>query len=332
LGERVLEWKLDNLAYETDLSFEEEEDESLEKEFEAYKHISLKKTEDSKLLNVNYDSEDILQVYLKQIGKIKLLKPDEERDLAKTVKEGRGREATIARKKLIQANLRLVVNIAKRYVGRGISFMDLIQEGSVGLIKASNMFDYRKGYKFSTYATWWIKQTILRCIANNSRTIRIPVYLNEKIRTLNAANVKLLEELKREPSDEELAAEIKTTVKKIQAVKKAIIKEPVSLDMQIAEDLTLEDYVQDDSYQAPELNIQGLLLEKDVKKLLDTLNERERLIMAARFGINGQKPKTLEDIGHMLGFSKERIRQLQESIIKKLRYKQQFKHLREYLN
>ncbi len=327
-----MDWKLQNLAYETESGLGEDNSDDYEKEFEAYKQVSLKKAENSKIFNVNYDSEDILQVYLKQIGKIKLLKGDEERELAKTVKEGKGKEARLARKKLIQANLRLVVNIAKRYVGRGISFMDLIQEGSVGLIKASNMFDYRKGYKFSTYATWWIKQTILRCIANNSRTIRIPVYLNEKIRTLNAANVALAEKLDREPNDTELAEELKTTVKKVQSIKKAIIKEPVSLDMQIAEDLSLEDYVQDESYRAPELNIQEIMLEKDVQGLLRTLNERERLILAARFGINGEKPKTLEDIGHMLGFSKERIRQIQESIIKKLRYKQQFKHLREYLN
>ncbi len=302
-----------------------------EKEFKKYKKISIKK-KNAEGFTLNYNGEDTLQVYLRQIGKIKLLKTEEEKSLAKAIQEGEEVKSEIARKKLIQANLRLVVNIAKRYVGRGISFMDLIQEGTIGLIKAVDMFDYKRGYKFSTYSTWWIKQTILRAIANNSRTIRIPVYLNEKIRTLSGAVAKLSEELEREPTEEELANELNVNVKKIRSIKKAIIKEPISLDMQIAEDLSLEDYVPDESYRSPDTSIQKILLEKDINRLLETLNERERMILISRFGINGKQPKTLEDIGNMIGFSKERIRQIQEGIINKIRYKEQFQHLKEYLN
>ena len=324
-----MEWKLENDFWSNEQNFLYDNESSENYTYSKPLKLSSKKTQDFRLI---YDDEDILQVYLKRIGKIKLLKADEEKKLAQAIQEGSPREANMAQKKLVQANLRLVVNIAKRYTGRGISFMDLIQEGSVGLIKASTMFDYKKGYKFSTYATWWIKQTILRSIANNARTIRIPVYLNEKIKMLSAANSKLSEQLKREPTDSELADELDISIKKVQSIKKAIIKEPISLDMQIAEDLSLEDYIQDESYKAPELNIQGLMLEKDIDKLLKTLNERERTILTARFGINGQKPQTLEDIGNILGFSKERIRQIQEALIKKLRTKRQFAYLKEYLN
>ena len=252
--------------------------------------------------------------------------------MAKTIQEGDLEEAKEAQKNLIKANLRLVVNIAKRYTGRGLNFMDLIQEGSLGLIKASKMFDYTKGYKFSTYATWWIKQTILRAIANNAKTIRIPVYLNEKIRTLNNASQKLADKFNRQPTEKELAEELNTTVKKIESIKKAMVKEPISLDMQIADDLYLEDYVQDDSYRSPDTNIQKIMLEKDIQKLLDTLKERDKFILKSRFGINGEKSRTLEEIGNILGFSKERIRQIQEVIIKKIRQKKQFKHLKDYLN
>ena len=329
---KILDWQVSSLPLNEDLFYEnEEENTSYEKEFEEYKQIHLKKNSTINY-NLNYDSEDLLQVYLKQIGKIKLLTLEEEKELAKTIKEGSPKDSAKAQKKLIQANLRLVVNIAKRYTGRGILFMDLIQEGSLGLIKASTLFDYKKGYKFSTYATWWIKQTILRSIANNSRTIRIPVYLNEKIKALAIANSKLSEKLNREPNDEELAQEMNITVKKLKSIKKAVIKEPISLNTQIAEDLFLEDYVADDCSKNPEECIKNIMLEKDIQQLLNSLKEREKFILSARYGINGQKIQTLEDIGNMLGFSKERIRQLQEAIIAKIRAKSRFRHLKEYLN
>ena len=199
-----------------------------------------------KTFNTIANKDEILQMYLKDIGKIKLLNRSNETLIGKTIKEGTKKEAKIARKKLIQANLRLVVSIAKKYTGQGILFMDLVQEGSLGLIKAAERFDYTKGFKFSTYATWWIKQTIIRAIANNSRTIRIPVHMSDKIRTLKKALVKLHVELGREPVDEELADYLKLDVKKIKSIKKAMIKEPVSLDTPVAQDLCLEDYIKDD--------------------------------------------------------------------------------------
>ena len=326
-----MEWQTAELPIKEDFFDEQEEDCDYEKDFEEAKQISLKKASIFGC-NTYCDSDDILQVYLKKIGKIKLLKADEERALAKQIKEGEPAEALKAQKKLIQANLRLVVNIAKRYTGRGLLFMDLIQEGSFGLIKASTLFDYKKGYKFSTYATWWIKQTILRAIANGARTIRIPVYLNDKIRTLNCTISNLSERLHREPNDFEIAGEMGISVKKLNSIKKAVIKEPVSLNTQIADDLYLEDYVADTEANNPEENTKSIMLENDVHKLLNTLNERERFILTARFGLNGCKTHTLEDIGNILGFSKERIRQIQETIVSKLRTKEKFKHLKEYLN
>lgn len=275
---------------------------------------------------------DILQNYLKDIGRIKLLKTAEERELGKTIKEGRRKDAQLAKKKLVQANLRLVVSIAKKYIGQGVLFMDLVQEGSLGLMKAADKFDYTKGFKFSTYATWWIKQSIVRAISNHSRTIRIPVHMTDKIRLYKKVAAKLAAELGREPTDEEMSIRLGISVKKLDNIKNAIFKDPVSLDTPIAEDLVLEDYVADDSYKSPDSTTQTAFLYKDVMSMLDFLNQREKTILINRFGLDGHNKKTLEEIGKTLGFSKERIRQIENIALRKLKEKHEITHLKEYLN
>lgn len=275
---------------------------------------------------------DILQNYLKDIGRVKLLKSSEEKELGRQIKEGKTKEAELAKKKLVQANLRLVVSIAKKYIGQGVLFMDLVQEGSLGLIKAAEKFDYRRGFKFSTYATWWIKQSIVRAISNHSRTIRIPVHMTDKIRLYKKVSAALSAKLGREPSDEEMSEKLGISVKKLENIKNAIFKDPVSLDTPIAEDLVLEDYVADDSYRSPDSTTQSSFLYKDVMSMLDFLNQREKTILVNRFGLDGHNKQTLEEIGRILGFSKERIRQIENIALQKLKAKHEISHLKEYLN
>lgn len=275
---------------------------------------------------------DILQNYLKDIGRIKLLKSSEEKELGKKIKEGKAKEAELAKKKLVQANLRLVVSIAKKYIGQGVLFMDLVQEGSLGLIKAAEKFDYQRGFKFSTYATWWIKQSIVRAISNHSRTIRIPVHMTDKIRLYKKVFSALTTKLGREPSDEEMSEKLGISVKKLANIKNSIFKDPVSLDTPIAEDLVLEDYVADESYRSPDSTTQSSFLYKDVMSMLDFLNQREKTILINRFGLDGHNKQTLEEIGRTLGFSKERIRQIENIALQKLKAKQEISHLKEYLN
>ncbi len=295
-------------------------------------YLEEEEQEEIKTFSTIANKDEILQMYLKDIGRVKLLNRNSEIALGKTIKEGSRKEAQIAKKKLVQANLRLVVSIAKKYTGQGILFMDLVQEGSLGLIKAAQRFDYSKGFKFSTYATWWIKQTIIRAIANSSRSIRIPVHMSDKIRMLKKAIVKLSVQKGSEPTDEELSDYLKIDVKKVKSIKRAMIKEPVSLDTPVAQDLCLEDYISDDENKLPEISTEKEFLNKDIISILDILNQKERFIILNRFGLGERKTKTLEELGRILGFSKERIRQIENEALKKLRRSQEAKSLKDYLN
>ena len=275
--------------------------------------------------------DDILQMYLKDIGKTKLLKRKEEFELGRDILEGDEKKSLEAKKKLIQSNLRLVVSIAKKYTGQGVLFMDLVQEGSLGLIKAANRYDYSKGFKFSTYATWWIRQTIVRAIANNSKVIRIPVHMIDKIRLVKKAMFELSYQTGKEPTIEEISMKLKMPEKQVKVALDTIKLEPMSLDTPIAENLALEDYIPDDNYVSPEINTQSSMLKMHIENVLKELNSKERKIITHRFGIDGKKPKTLEELGKEMGFSKERIRQIEAIAIKKLRTINNINHLKEYL-
>ena len=276
--------------------------------------------------------DDLLQMYLKDVGKTKLLNQKEEQYLGKLIKEGNKHDSLKAKKQLVQANLRLVISIAKRYVGQGVLFMDLVQEGSIGLIRAAEKFDYTKAFKFSTYATWWIKQTIIRAISNNSRSIRIPVHMTDKIRKYKKAVLDLTFELNREPNEKEIAEKMNISLKRIQSIKKAIINEPISLDTPVTEDLSIQDYIADKSYKYPEELAQLSSLNECIPRLLNNLHERERKIIEHRFGLSNETKKTLEELGKILGFSKERIRQLEDLAINKIREDKLTKKYREYLD
>lgn len=284
-----------------------------------------------KIFNSISNEDDILQMYLKDVGRVKLLSFQEEKRLGKIIQEEKGLQSEIAKRKLVQANLRLVVSIAKKYVGQGVLFMDLVQEGSLGLIRAAEKYDYSREFKFSTYATWWIKQTIIRAISNNSRTIRIPVHMADKIRKYKRIACELGNKFNREATDKEIAEKMGINVKKIQGIKRAIIKEPISLDTPVTEDLSIQDYIQDESYRSPEEQTQKMALSEAMEELLVNLDERERKIITCRFGINGEQTKTLEQLGNMLGFSKERIRQLEDVAIKKLRNKECLNHYKAFV-
>ncbi len=277
------------------------------------------------------NDDDILQMYLKDIGKVKLLNSKEEKALGKEIKEGKKSDAEIAKRKLVQANLRLVVSIAKKYIGQGVLFMDLVQEGSLGLIKAAEKFDYSRNFKFSTYATWWIKQTIIRAISNNSRTIRIPVHMTDKIRKYKKMYTTLSFELGREPTDTEVAQRLGITLKQLMAVKKSIIKEPISLETPVTDDLNIGDYIEDKSYRSPEIQTKNNVLKGSIEDLLSTLPEREKKIISCRFGINGEAPRTLEQLGEIMGYSKERIRQLEDSALTRIREKKELQHFRDFI-
>ena len=278
------------------------------------------------------NNDDILQMYLKEIGRKKMLTKKEEIELGRIIQEGKSEEKEIAKEKLVQANLRLVVSIAKKYIGQGVLFMDLVQEGSLGLIKAAEKYDYRKNFKFSTYATWWIKQTIIRAISNHSRTIRIPVHMLEKIRRYKKACSDIMTSSSTDNDIDNLSKITGLDTKKLEEVKNALKKEPVSLDTLVTEDLCIQDYIEDTTYTSPENSTQNKLQHKDVIKLIGILDKREQEIIKRRFGIGNEEPKTLEQIGNIMGFSKERIRQIENSALQKLRNVDYINNLRSYLD
>ncbi|WP_352407783.1 RNA polymerase sigma factor RpoD [Acetoanaerobium noterae] len=273
--------------------------------------------------------DDPVRMYLKEIGKIPLLSAEEEIDLAE--KMGYGDE--IAKKKLVEANLRLVVSIAKRYVGRGMLFLDLIQEGNLGLIKAVEKFDYKKGFKFSTYATWWIRQAITRAIADQARTIRIPVHMVETINKLIRVHRQLLQEYGRDPKPEELAKEMDMPEEKIREIMK-IAQEPVSLETPIGEeeDSHLGDFIPDDDAPAPAEAAAYSLLKEQLEDVLCTLNEREQKVLKLRFGLEDGRARTLEEVGKEFDVTRERIRQIEAKALRKLRHPSRSKKLKDYLD
>lgn len=285
--------------------------------------------EEIKTFNSIAHEDDILQFYLKEIGKIKLLKSEEEKQLGKLIKE---KKDIVAKRKLIQANLRLVVSIAKRYVGQGVLFMDLVQEGSIGLIRAAEKFDYSKNFKFSTYATWWIKQSIIRAIANHSKTIRIPVHMADKIRKYKSAYVILSTDFGREPTEQELADFLCVSISKLQKIRNSIILEPISLETSVTDDLCLRDFIEDKSCNNPEEQTKDTFLKLGIPELFNVLTEREKSVITHRFGINFEKPKTLAEVGDMLGYSKERIRQIEENALTKMRRFSKTNHMRDFID
>lgn len=273
--------------------------------------------------------EDPVRMYLKEIGKVPLLTAEEEKDLAMKMEAG----DMEAKKRLAEANLRLVVSIAKRYVGRGMLFLDLIQEGNLGLIKAVEKFDYRKGYKFSTYATWWIRQAITRAIADQARTIRIPVHMVETINKLIRVSRQLLQELGREPLPEEIAEELDMPVERVREILK-ISQEPVSLETPIGEeeDSHLGDFIQDDNVPVPAEAAAATLLKEQLGEVLDTLTDREQKVLRLRFGMNDGRARTLEEVGKEFDVTRERIRQIEAKALRKLRHPSRSRKLRDYLD
>ena len=273
--------------------------------------------------------DDPVRMYLKEIGKIPLLKPHEEVEYAKRMHEG----DELAKQRLVEANLRLVVSIAKRYVGRGMLFLDLIQEGNLGLIKAVEKFDYEKGFKFSTYATWWIRQAITRAIADQARTIRIPVHMVETINKLMRVSRQLLQELGRDAKPEEIAKEMDLSEEKVREIMK-IAQDPVSLETPIGEeeDSHLGDFIPDDDAPAPDISAAYSLLKEQIDEVLSSLNEREQKVLKLRFGLEDGRARTLEEVGKEFDVTRERIRQIEAKALRKLRHPSRSKKLRDYLD
>lgn len=303
------------------ISDEDDEDILLDDEDEDLEAIDLSVPEGISI-------EDPVRMYLKEIGKVPLLSADEEIELAKKMEYGDEE----AKKRLSEANLRLVVSIAKRYVGRGMLFLDLIQEGNLGLIKAVEKFDYTKGYKFSTYATWWIRQAITRAIADQARTIRIPVHMVETINKLIRVQRQLLQELGREPSPEEIAKQMNMPVERVREIQK-ISQEPVSLETPIGEeeDSHLGDFIQDDNVPVPAEAAAFTLLKEQLLDVLETLTEREQKVLRLRYGLDDGRARTLEEVGKEFNVTRERIRQIEAKALRKLRHPSRSRKLKDYL-
>jgi RNA polymerase primary sigma factor len=317
-------------------TFEELGVDLLQDELEEPDIEDLEEVEDIKLdeidLSVGMDGinvDDPVRMYLREIGRIPLLSYDEELELAKKVLEGDEE----AKQKLAESNLRLVVSIAKKYVGRGMLFLDLIQEGNMGLIKAVEKFDYTKGFKFSTYATWWIRQAITRAIADQARTIRIPVHMVETINKLIRTSRHLLQQLGREPTPEEIAKEMEISVEKVMEIQK-IAQDPVSLETPIGEedDSHLGDFIQDDDSPAPQDSAAYTLLKEQLEEVMETLTPREAKVLKLRFGLEDGKARTLEEVGKEFMVTRERIRQIEAKALRKLRHPSRSKKLRDYMN
>ena len=298
-------------------------------ELEELEEVTEEEMNETEAMADTFSTDDPVRMYLKEIGKVPLLTPEEEQDLAKRMAEGDEE----AKRRMAEANLRLVVSIAKRYVGRGMLFLDLIQEGNLGLIKAVEKFDYTKGYKFSTYATWWIRQAITRAIADQARTIRIPVHMVETINQVIRVSRQLQQELGHDPSAEEIAAEMNMPVDKVRDILK-IAQEPVSLETPIGEeeDSHLGDFIPDEDASEPSEAASFSLLKEQLMEVLDTLTPREKKVLELRFGIVDGRTRTLEEVGKEFNVTRERIRQIEAKALRKLRHPSRSKKLRDFLN
>ncbi|MBN9645361.1 MAG: RNA polymerase sigma factor RpoD [Terrisporobacter othiniensis] len=333
LGIEILENKTEKVAIDfsaddDDLTLDMENiDDDVDEKIKKEDDVEMDKLDLSLPKGISID--DPVRMYLKEIGKIPLLKPHEEVELAKRMLEG----DEIAKQRLVEANLRLVVSIAKRYVGRGMLFLDLIQEGNLGLIKAVEKFDYVRGFKFSTYATWWIRQAITRAIADQARTIRIPVHMVETINKLIRVSRQLLQELGRDPKPEEIAKEMEMSEEKVREIMK-IAQDPVSLETPIGEeeDSHLGDFIPDEDALAPAEAAAYSLLKDQIEEVLGSLNEREQKVLKLRFGLEDGRARTLEEVGKEFDVTRERIRQIEAKALRKLRHPSRSKKLRDYLD
>ncbi|MEI3233415.1 MAG: RNA polymerase sigma factor RpoD [Intestinibacter bartlettii] len=332
LGIEIIEDK----TQKADVDFSDNDNDLIvDKDFDGVSDDELKKEDDIEMDKIDLSLpkgisiDDPVRMYLKEIGKIPLLKPHEEVKYAKRMLEG----DEIAKQRLVEANLRLVVSIAKRYVGRGMLFLDLIQEGNLGLIKAVEKFDYERGFKFSTYATWWIRQAITRAIADQARTIRIPVHMVETINKLIRVSRQLLQELGRDPKPEEIAKEMDMSEEKVREIMK-IAQDPVSLETPIGEeeDSHLGDFIPDEDALAPAEAAAYSLLKDQIEEVLGSLNEREQKVLKLRFGLEDGRARTLEEVGKEFDVTRERIRQIEAKALRKLRHPSRSKKLRDYLD
>lgn len=332
LGIEIIEDK----TQKADVDFSDNDNDLMvDDNFDGVSDDELKKEDDVEMDKIDLSLpkgisiDDPVRMYLKEIGKIPLLKPHEEIEYAKRMMEG----DEVAKQRLVEANLRLVVSIAKRYVGRGMLFLDLIQEGNLGLIKAVEKFDYERGFKFSTYATWWIRQAITRAIADQARTIRIPVHMVETINKLIRVSRQLLQELGRDPKPEEIAKEMDMSEEKVREIMK-IAQDPVSLETPIGEedDSHLGDFIQDDDSPAPQDSAAYTMLKEQLNDVMGTLTSREAKVLRLRFGLEDGKARTLEEVGKEFNVTRERIRQIEAKALRKLRHPSRSKKLRDYMN